>query len=94
MRTLLSAFRAAAAVVLMASAVILAIAQGDDQRLAEAKAQTASYLRYFKFESKLAPVDPAHRRALRKHSHLRHRRCAAGTRQGDRILSGWQTCGG
>src|SRR5262245_37766836 len=49
MRTLLSVFHAAAAVVLMAGAVIPASAQSDEQRLAEAKAQTASYLRYFKF---------------------------------------------
>jgi pimeloyl-ACP methyl ester carboxylesterase len=54
MRTFLSAFRAAASVVLMAGAIIPASAQGDDQRLAEAKAQTASYLRYFKFESKFS----------------------------------------
>jgi pimeloyl-ACP methyl ester carboxylesterase len=54
MRTLLSAFRAAAAVVLMAGAVISASAQGDEQRLAEANAQTLSYLRYFKFESKFS----------------------------------------
>ena len=54
MRTLLSALRATAAVVLMAGAVIPASAQGDEQRLAEAKAQTASYLRYFKFESKFS----------------------------------------
>jgi pimeloyl-ACP methyl ester carboxylesterase len=54
MRTLLSAFRAAAAVVLIAGAVILAIAQGDEQRLAEAKTQMGGYLRYFKFESKFS----------------------------------------
>jgi pimeloyl-ACP methyl ester carboxylesterase len=54
MRTLFSAFRTAVAVVLMASAVIPASAQGDEQRLAEAKAQTVSYLRYFKFESKVS----------------------------------------
>jgi len=54
MRTLFSVFRAATAVVLMAGAVIPASAQGDEQRLAEAKAQTASYLRYFKFESKFS----------------------------------------
>ncbi|HKE04824.1 MAG TPA: hypothetical protein VKE91_12250, partial [Blastocatellia bacterium] len=57
MRTLFSASRAAAAVVLMAGAIIPASAQGDEQRLAEAKTQTASYLRYFKFESKLAPKE-------------------------------------
>ncbi len=54
MRTLFSAFRAAAAVVLMAIAVISASSQGDEQRLAEAKAQTLVYLRYFKFESKFS----------------------------------------
>src|SRR5882672_5194589 len=54
MRTLLSAFRAAAAVLLMAIAVISASAQGDEQRLAEAKAQIGDYLRYFKFESKFS----------------------------------------
>jgi pimeloyl-ACP methyl ester carboxylesterase len=54
MRTFLSAFRAAAAVALMASAVMLVLAQGDEKRLAEAKAQTVSYLRYFKFESKFS----------------------------------------
>jgi len=54
MRTLFSTFRAAAAVVLMAGAIIPASAQGDEQRLAEAKTQTASYLRYFKFESKFS----------------------------------------
>jgi pimeloyl-ACP methyl ester carboxylesterase len=54
MRTLLSAFRAAAAVLLIAGAVIPASAQGDEGRLAEAKAQTVSYLRYFKFESKFS----------------------------------------
>src|SRR5262249_49372733 len=57
MRTFLSAFRAAAAVVLMASAIIPASAQGDERRLAEAKAKIGSYLRYFKFESKLAPKE-------------------------------------
>jgi pimeloyl-ACP methyl ester carboxylesterase len=57
MHTLLSAFRAAAAVLLMAGAVIPASAQGDEQRLAEAKAQTVSYLRYFKFESKFSPKE-------------------------------------
>ena len=57
MRTFLSAIRVAASVVLMAGAIIPASAQGDDQRLAEAKAQTASYLRYFKYESKLAPKE-------------------------------------
>src|SRR5262249_5266661 len=57
MRTLFSAFRAAAAVLLMGSAIIPASAQGDEQRLAEAKTQTASYLRYFKFESKFAPKE-------------------------------------
>jgi len=54
MRTLFSAFRAAAAVVLMAGAVISASAQGDERRLAEAKAQIGDYLRYFKFESKFS----------------------------------------
>jgi pimeloyl-ACP methyl ester carboxylesterase len=54
MRTLFYAFRAAAAVVLMAAAVLPASAQGDERRLAEAKAQTVSYLRYFKFESKFS----------------------------------------
>src|SRR5262249_35539798 len=54
MRTLFSTFRAAAAVVLMAGAIIPASAQGDEQRLAEAKTQTASYLRYFKFDSKFS----------------------------------------
>jgi pimeloyl-ACP methyl ester carboxylesterase len=54
MRTLFSFFRAAASVALMAGAIIPASAQGDDQRLAEAKAQTASYIRYFKFESKFS----------------------------------------
>ena len=54
MRTLFSVFRAAASVVLMAGAIMPASAQGDDQRLAEAKAQNASYLRYFKFESKFS----------------------------------------
>lgn len=53
MRTLFSAFRAAAAVV-MAGAVISVLAQGDERRLAESKAQTLSYLRYFKFESKFS----------------------------------------
>ena len=57
MRTFPSAFRAAASVVLMAGAIILASAQGDDQRLAEAKVQTASYLRYFKYESKFSPKE-------------------------------------
>jgi pimeloyl-ACP methyl ester carboxylesterase len=57
MRTLLSVFQAAAAVVLMAGAVIPASAQSDEQRLAEAKTQTASYLRYFKFESKFTPKE-------------------------------------
>ncbi|HEX2490614.1 MAG TPA: alpha/beta fold hydrolase, partial [Blastocatellia bacterium] len=57
MRTFLSVFCAAASVVLMAGAIIPASAQGDDQRLAEAKVQTASYLRYFKYESKLAPKE-------------------------------------
>src|SRR5262245_25666419 len=57
MRTLFSVFRAAASVVLMAGAIIPASAQGDEQRLAEAKAQTASYLRYFKFESKFSAKD-------------------------------------
>ena|GEM_PF-142331 len=54
MHTLFSAFRAAAAVVLMASAVISASAQGDEQRLADAKSQISSYLRYFSFESKFS----------------------------------------
>jgi pimeloyl-ACP methyl ester carboxylesterase len=53
MRTLFSAFRAAAAVV-MAGAVISVLAQGDERGLAESKAQTLSYLRYFKFESKFS----------------------------------------
>src|SRR4029434_596867 len=57
MRALFSALSAAAAVLLMAGAVIPIAAQSDEQRLAEAKAQTASYLRYFKFESKLAPKE-------------------------------------
>src|SRR5262249_58497596 len=57
MRTLFSASRAAAAVVLMAGAIIPASAQGDEQRMAEAKTQTASYLRYFKFESKFSPKE-------------------------------------
>src|SRR5262249_34129319 len=54
MHTLFSAFRAADAAVLMMGAIIPVSAQGDEQRLAEAKAQTLSYLRYFKFESKLS----------------------------------------
>jgi pimeloyl-ACP methyl ester carboxylesterase len=54
MRTLFSAFRAAVAVVLMTGAVIPVLAQGDEQRLAEAKAQTIRYLQYFKFESKFS----------------------------------------
>jgi pimeloyl-ACP methyl ester carboxylesterase len=54
MRILFSVFRAAAAVVLAASVVIPASAQGDGQRLAEAKAQIGDYLRYFKFESKFS----------------------------------------
>src|SRR5262245_9697798 len=54
MRTLLSAFRSAAAVALIAGAVIQASAQSDEQRLAEAKTQTGNYLRYFKFESKFS----------------------------------------
>ncbi|HKQ79638.1 MAG TPA: DUF2911 domain-containing protein [Blastocatellia bacterium] len=54
MRTLHSALRAAAAIVLMACAIIPASAQGDEQRLAEAKSQTGAYLRYFKFESKFS----------------------------------------
>jgi pimeloyl-ACP methyl ester carboxylesterase len=57
MRTLFFAFRAAASVVLMAGAIMPASAQGDDQRLAEAKVQTASYLRYFKYESKFSPKE-------------------------------------
>jgi pimeloyl-ACP methyl ester carboxylesterase len=57
MRTFLSAFRAAVAVVLTAGAVVSVLAQGDEQRLAEAKAQTLSYLRYFKFESKFSPKE-------------------------------------
>jgi pimeloyl-ACP methyl ester carboxylesterase len=57
MRTFLSVFRASASVVLMAGAIIPASAQGDDQRLAEAKVQTASYLRYFKYESKFSPKE-------------------------------------
>jgi len=57
MRTLFSALRSAATVVLMVSAVISASAQGDEQRMAEAKAQIGAYLRYFKFESKLAPKE-------------------------------------
>jgi pimeloyl-ACP methyl ester carboxylesterase len=57
MRTFLSVFCAAASIVLMAGAIIPASAQGDDQRLAEAKVQTASYLRYFKYESKFSPKE-------------------------------------
>jgi pimeloyl-ACP methyl ester carboxylesterase len=57
MRILLSAFRAAAAVALIAGAIIPASAQSDEQRLAEAKAQIGSYLRYFKFESKFSPKE-------------------------------------
>ncbi|HEY7183940.1 MAG TPA: hypothetical protein VIC84_21085, partial [Blastocatellia bacterium] len=57
MRTFLSAFRAAVAVVLTAGAVVSVLAQGDEQRLAEAKAQTLGYLRYFKFESKFSPKE-------------------------------------
>jgi pimeloyl-ACP methyl ester carboxylesterase len=57
MRILFSTFRAAAAVVIMAVAVISAFSQSDEQRLAEAKAQTLSYLRYFKFESKFSATE-------------------------------------
>jgi pimeloyl-ACP methyl ester carboxylesterase len=69
MRTLLSVFQAAAAVVLMAGAIIPASAQGDDQRLAEAKAQTASYLRYFKFESKFSAKEIDRLAELRMNVH-------------------------
>src|SRR5262245_13605738 len=54
MRTLLSGFRSVTAVVLMASAVMPASAQIDEQRLAEAKSQTVRYLLYFNFESKFS----------------------------------------
>lgn len=54
MRTILSTFRFVAVSVFLASAVIPASAQGDDQRLAEAKTQISNYLRYFKFETKVS----------------------------------------
>jgi pimeloyl-ACP methyl ester carboxylesterase len=54
MQKFFSAFRAVATALLTTFAVISASAQGDEQRLAEARAQTASYIRYFKFESKLS----------------------------------------
>jgi pimeloyl-ACP methyl ester carboxylesterase len=71
MRTLLSVFRAAAAVLLMAGAVMPASAQGDEQRLAEAKAQAVSYLRYFKFESKFSAKEIDRLAELRAKVHSR-----------------------
>jgi len=51
MRTIFSAFRFVAVFVFLASAISPASAQGDEQRLAEAKIQISNYLRYFKFET-------------------------------------------
>jgi len=69
MRTLFYGFRAAAAVLLIGGAIIPASAQSDDQRLAEAKTQTASYLRYFKFESKFSQQEIDRLAALRVKIH-------------------------
>src|SRR5262245_24767946 len=54
MRTILSAFRFVAVLVFLTGAVIPASAQGNEQRMAEAKTQISNYLHYFKFEEKFS----------------------------------------
>jgi pimeloyl-ACP methyl ester carboxylesterase len=69
MQKIFSAFRAVATAVLTTVAVISASAQDGEQGLAEARAQTASYLRYFKFESKFSAAETDRLAELRMKIH-------------------------